>query len=491
MELAMFERPASLVEALSRNAERFQSRPVLRGPDGEMSFTDLLRRVMHVAERLRRVGVDHGARVILRGPSSASWIAAYFGIHAAGACAVPVDEDARPEWVTNILSECDPAAVISDRPDYFSALPLVELNVDPPRTGSLGDVEFPGLESIADILFTSGTTSRPKGVVLTHGNLWHIARNIISFIGQCESDVEVVTVPLSHSFGLGRVRCMALCGTRLVLGQTLRKPLSVLEALSSPGVTGLSIVPAGLSVLRVVTRGQLKQAGRSLRYVELGSMALESTLRDWTMEMLAGARICHHYGLTEASRAAFVDASSAEARRGSIGRESPNVVITVRDEAGREVAAETSGELCIRGDMVMREYFRQPELTAKTLVDGELHTGDVGFRDGAGFLFLKGRLDDMINVGGFKFGPQEVEDVLLGFTGVRDCACIGVPDPMGVAGHNVKAFYVSDSDLPKKAMSDHLRAKLEAYKLPMSFERIDHIPRTPNGKLMRRLLRPS
>jgi acyl-coenzyme A synthetase/AMP-(fatty) acid ligase len=165
------------------------------------------------------------------------------------------------------------------------------------------------------------------------------------------------------------------------------------------------------------------------------------------------------------------------------------VEISVRDPQGRAVGPGNTGELAVRGGMVMREYWKQPALTAETLRDGWLHTGDCGRQDDEGYLFLVGRQDDMINVGGLKVSPDEVEEALRQHPRVLDAACVGQADPGGVTGQCVKAFIISDAELAAAELAAWLRDKLEEYKIPRLWERTASIPKTSSGKIQRHLLR--
>ena len=338
--------------------------------------------------------------------------------------------------------------------------------------------------------FTTGTTGKPKGVVPHHANIAHAALNISTFLQQTPDDVEVVPVPLSHSFGLGRLRCMARVGNALVLADGLKSPTAVLESLTAHRATGFALVPAGFALLRRLTGDLLAAAAGHLRYVEIGSAALAP----------CGARVVAAIAPVDAylpSLRANRGVARSVRRRALGGR-------TARFDRRGEPARELVGgrrrrsaarrrprgrALGARG-MVMREYLGMPELTAATLVHGALRTGDFGCRDEEGNFWLKGRMGDLIHVGGLKASPDEIEAFLKGYDGIVEAACIGVPDPSEITGERVKAFVVSRDPVDAAAVSDWLRARgLEPHKVPIAYERVEALPKTASGKLARHRLR--
>jgi long-chain acyl-CoA synthetase len=473
----------SLLEALDRHARERPTTPALIAGQVIVTFGELAARIRGGADVLRHAGVEPGTRVVLKGPNGVEWVAAYFAIHAGGGVAVPVDAEASVSSVEQIVARTAARVVVSDDGPEHVALR---------RVGATAGAGMPVLarssDDVADILFTTGTGSAPKGVVLTHGSITEAARNTSAFLGQLVDDVEVHCLPLSHSFGLGRLRCAALVGTTLVLEPGMRNPMAVLAALEKHQATGLALVPAGFALLRRLAKDRLARAGRWLRYVEIGSATMPAEVREWLVATLRDARLCHHYGLTEASRAAFVELQSPEGRAGSIGRPSPNVGIEVRAPDGRAVEDGAEGELWVTGGMLAREYLGDPELTRATLQGGWLRTGDLGYRRADGALFLKGRSSDTINVGGLKVSPVEIEEILHRYPGIQDSACVGSPD--GISGERVIAFYVAEAPVNANAVSGWMRGLgVEAYKIPARFERVAELPRTASGKLLRRLLR--
>ena len=224
------------------------------------------------------------------------------------------------------------------------------------------------------------------------------------------------------------------------------------------------MVPAGFDILRRVTGDALGQAREHLRYIEIGSAPIRPDTRGWLTELLPRTRICHHYGLTEASRAAFTEYHSDAHTAGTAGRAAPNVEIIICDETGKRLPAGETGEVVVRGGMVMREYWRQPDLTQQAFCAEGLKTGDVGYMDADGYLFLLGRRDDMINVGGRKVAPDEIEELLCQLGGVRDAGCVGTPDEL--LGECVKAYVVADREITRAEVVAFLRPRVEECKIP-------------------------
>ena len=345
------------------------------------------------------------------------------------------------------------------------------------------DSPSPDPEAIADVLFTTGTTGKPKGVVLTHSNLVAAATNINAFIGNTDEDIEVVPIPLSHSFGLGRLRCALVAGGAVVLTEGFLFPAKIFHALSDWKATGLVAVPAGFALLFRLSGDKLGEYAEQLKYIEIGSAPMPQSDKERLMRLLPSTRICMHYGLTEASRSAFIEFHASSDKLGTIGKASPNVSITVRDERGEELPTGETGELCVRGGMVTRAYWDAPEETQESHWGDWLRTGDLAYVDEEGHLYLTGRAKDMINVGGVKVAPQEVEEVLRKHPLIEDAACVGIPDPQGLAGEAVKAFLVPvgaspSHDPPVQELVEFLRQHLEAAAVPVAFEWVDAIPKT-------------
>jgi long-chain acyl-CoA synthetase len=492
-----------LVEALLARADASPD-SIAFGGGYSISYGAFARMIAAAAARINRVIGQPGERVVLGGPNSPQLAAAYFAVHAAGGVAVLVDAATPAETLRWVVEDAEARLVLLDgargagippaKHAAGTAAPLLPCPIEDLATITRV-IETPSLFSLraaldndADLIYTTGTTGRRKGVLLSHENIAQAAANINDFIGATADDREVMPLPLSLSFGLGRLRVMAVAGHCLLLMPGMRNPAAILKLIVDSKATGLALVPAGFDLILRMTRDRLGDARSHLRYVEIGSAAMPQASREKLCELLPDTRLCHHYGLTEASRAAFLEYHADRDHISSIGRPSPNVEMAVRDEAGRDVPDGQHGQIVVRGRMVMRRYWKQPELTASVLRDGWLQTGDCGWRDADGYYHLAGRRADLVNVGGRKVNPEEVEKALNAHPAVVESACAGVPDPQEIVGECLKAFVVLRSDATDAQLIDWLRARLEEYKIPRIWQRVDRIAKTESGKIQRSMM---
>jgi len=479
----------TLVESLLRHAANDPGRPALLDNDAVISYGELAARIAAAAQRLRELGVERQQRVLICGENSAAFAIAYFAIHLIGATAAPCEPHLPAVSAAFVAQDCGAVlALVSAAASARFNIPTCSLEaLTAPGSAKEARAPLCKWEDIADILYTNGTTWRKKGVLLTQRGIASTALNICSFIRNDSAGVELMPLPLSHSFGLGRLRCMAFAGNTLALEPGLPNPARLLKRALNLNITGLAMTPTGFAMLLALPGPGLTPARRHLRYIEIGSAPISAELRRKLVEQLPRTRICHHYGLTEASRACFREFHADAAKPDSIGRASPNVTVEIRDENGRKLGPLQAGEIAVRGAMVMGGYLNLPELTRRSLINGWLLTGDYGSMDDAGYIHLHGRRTDIINVGGLKVAPLEVEARANEHPAIRECACVGVPDRL--LGERVKLFYVADHDVAETTLVNWLRTHLEEYKIPRDFERLLELPKAGGVKIQRHLLR--
>lgn len=477
--------PDTIVGRVFHFAEASPDATALIIRERQVPYQELAQRVIGIAAQLSESGLRAGDRVILPASNSLHFVANYLAVHACGAIAVPLDPaapKARLEFIRErvaarwLLTPAEQKARAETTVDSA----LVTAGIAGPQPGGT-----------ADIMFTSGTTGAPKGVVLDHDGLYRASIHINAAVGTRQGDIEVLALPLAHSFGLGSLRCLLSVGACAVLVEGFAFPGQIFEALERHRATGLRSVPAGLATLFRLSRDKLGEFADQLRYLEFGSAPMPREHKLRLLELLPRTRLCMHYGLTEATRSVYIEFHSEAEHLDSIGRPAPGVEVRICGEQGEEMPANAAGEIWIRGPHVMRAYWQDPDHSAVTLGDGWLRTGDFGHCDEAGRLYLTGRKSDMINVGGRKLSPIEVEEGLRSHPAVKDCACVGIPDPEGIAGEIVAVVVVLHAAaMPEeRPLRNHLRATLEPYKIPTRWTFADSLPYTANGKVQRHVLR--
>lgn len=481
--------PRTLIGHLARHVQaRPASLAVAFGTSG-FTYGELWECVLRAATALREEGVGPGDRVVLAAPREPEFLYAYFACHLLRAIAVPHDPDIAPSRLQRVVELLGARIVLTSRgtgeTPTCKSLALAALTHAAVRPHVDAFVE-PSPDDTADVLLTSGTTGTPKGVMLTHRNILAAARNINQFIGNTTEDREALALPVSHSFGLARVRCQVLTGGALILTPGFQFPKQMFDAIRTWRATGFSFVPAAWAMLTRLTGARLAEVAPELRYIEIGSAAMPRAEKERLMRLFPHTRICMHYGLTEASRSAFIEFHESADRLDSIGRPTPNVEIRIVDEEERELGPHQIGRIGIRGEHVMGGYWAAD---AGARIQGTLlYSGDLGYRDEDGYLYLSGRADDVINIGGRKVHPTEIEEALLRHQQIGDAVCVGLPDPL--TGEAVGAFLVAKrgpGELPSaEALADFLGATLEQYKIPIAFQWVASIPRNASGKVERK-----
>ncbi|MBW8735868.1 MAG: AMP-binding protein [Streptomyces turgidiscabies] len=521
----------SLVHALRRTAAEVPDRTFLAYFDGRLSHREVDELSDSVAGYLVTRGLERGDRVAVLLQNSPLFVLAVLGAWKAGATVVPVNPMYKSGEVTHVLRDGEVAALIcSDRAwesylretaadspvrivltgcelDFqtrgdarvlaFERLPQAPDAEDLTAVARYGhqapDGRAPRPGDIALISYTSGTSGAPKGATNTHANIMYNAERQRTGLPLPEAPVYFALAPLFHITGMVCQLGASLAGAGTLVLAYRFEPGAVLDAFAEhrPHYTvGPSTAFMALAAHPDATPDHFS----SFRHISSGGAPLPPALVE-RFRAGFGPYIRNGYGLTECTapcasvppaREAPVDPASGTL---AVGVPGPDTVVRVVDEQGAEVPFGEQGEILVRGPQVVPGYWRLPEATAETFPDGELRTGDIGFMDAEGWLYVVDRKKDMINASGFKVWPREVEDVLYTHPAVREAAVVGVPDKY--RGETVKA-YISlrpGAEGDPDALAAYCKERLAAYKYPRQVEILPDLPKTATGKILRRELR--
>lgn len=511
----------NLASLVFDSARRMPDQPALlyqtsdRGSYSSITYSAFARQVNHMAGALEARGVKPGVCVALLLFNDPSFAVCYFALLNLGATVLPLSTRLTTEEIAAILNDAGAQWVIS-QPDFEAVLrslavpSLKGLILDGPmhlpqaRCYDYQDLLEEGVgpemptpypireDNVAVLIYTSGTTGVPKGVMLTHRSLLADATGNAQVIEAASCDRFITISPLFHVFGQVNILLTSiLSGATTVLVRKF-SPKAVLEAIESQKVTFMAAVPTMylmmLSHLEDRTPDGKTYDLSSLRVCHSGAapMAEEVFHR---VERGFGAPVQEGYGLSEASSIITSNPLHGVRKPGSVGLPIPGVTLAVMDEAMNELPPGEIGEIHVQGDVVMAGYYRRPEETARALVNGWLKTRDMAFRDVDGYIHIVDRKDDLMNVGGAKVYPREIEEVLFRHPDVQAAAVIGVKSAL--YHEEIKAFIVprNGKELNKIEIQKFCREHLAEYKLPKQIEFVNEIPQGATGKILRKTLR--
>ena len=471
------DRPSSLVELLRASVERdpgARALVELAGPS--LSYGELWERSRRVAGGLRAAGVQREDRVAIQLANGIDWVLAFFGTQLLGAAAVPVN--------TRLTAD-ETSFVLKDSEASFACAPGTEL-----PDGEPVEPEQLAPEDLAAIFYTSGTTGFPKGAMTSHGNFTTNSENAFRclFADRSEGPAisTLVSVPLFHVTGCNsQLIPMLELGGRVEIAASALDLDGIVTAIGEHGVNQLVAVPAIYhALLRHPGFEGLDVSG--VRWVSYGGAPIAPVLVERLIEAFPAARVGNGFGLTETSSlTSFLPHEEAAQHADSVG-----FALPVVDLALAEADATGAGELLVRGPNVVQGYWRKPEATAETFVDGWLHTGDIARVDADGLLYIVDRKKDMINRGGENVYSIEVENVLANAPAVSEAAVLSVPDDM--MGEKVGAVIVpvAGDELDIDEVIRHCRSHLADFKVPQFIAlRDEPLPRNPAGKVIKGQLR--
>lgn len=503
-----------LYDLLEASARRLPDKVALVAGNVRLTYGEIEARANALAALLRERGVARGDRVIVFGDNSADTAVAFWAVLKASAVVSVVSPLTKADKLRYLLEDCRPTALIAEA-QLFPAFHEAAASSPHLRVvvvlGTMGDDRFTKIPNavriseiadrragapprecididLASIVYTSGSTGEPKGVMLTHRNMLTAATSISTYLGLAEDEVILGALPLAFDYGLYQMIMAFRVGARLVLERGFAFPAQVLQTVVAEGVTALPGVPTIFAMLGEMKSVKDMDFGK-IRIVTNTAAALPVSHIRMLQGLFPTARIFSMYGLTECKRCTYLPPEDLDRKPESVGIAIPNTEMWIVDESSQKVGPNVVGQLVIRGATVMRGYWEKPEATAKKLRPGPLpgelvlYTGDYCRMDEEGYLYFVGRMDDVIKSRGEKVPPVEVEKILMDIEGVKEAAVIGVPDP--ILGQAIKAFVVLEkgADLTAREIQRQCQLKLESFKVPGQFVIMDELPKTDTGKI--------
>lgn len=490
------ERPKSLYEIFRQVVERNAGGEALVTGDERLTWRELEERAARAAAGLDRRGIRCGDRVALLLGNRSEFVVTLFAAARLGAIVVPLNiREQKPE-LAYVLEHCGAELVVHEN-ELGARLPALRHRIpvaDFPILLEDAEIEPVSVqeEDTAAILYTSGTTGRPKGAMLSHLGIVHSAMHYERGMSLTAADRSIAAVPLSHVTGLiALIATMARCAGTLVLLRAF-KAADFLALAAGERMTHTVLVPAMYNLCLLEPNFERYDLS-AWRIGGYGGASMPPATIARFAEKLPRLGLMNLYGATETtSPATMMPAQETTRRSASVGRVVPCGEIVVMDEAGHEVPSGEPGELWIKGPMVVPGYWNDAAATAREFTGGFWHSGDIGSIDGEGFVYVFDRKKDVVNRGGYKIYSAEVESALLEHPNVLEAAVVAVPCP--VLGERVHAFVTLRNAVSPALTSEALRAfcleRLADYKAPESFSlRSEPLPRNANGKVLKRMLR--
>jgi long-chain acyl-CoA synthetase len=470
--------------------------------DEVLSYAELRCQVAQVASGLLARGHSKGARVGIFSENSPFFITAYFGIIRAGLVAVPFQPDLTPETFQKIVSEAGITEILASqrflkrlvpwaRDAKVTLLPQGQWQQRPVRD----NLALPAIDprvDLAALMFTSGSTGQPKGVMVSHRNIECNSRDIIAYLGLGTSDRVMAVLPFHYCFGASLLHTHLMAGASIVLTNDFRLyPEMVLQEMQRRECTGLAGVPSTYQIL--LRKSRMRQMSfPKLRWLQQAGGKLPNACIAEIMESFPQVRYFLMYGQTEGTaRLSYLPPERLHDKLGSIGRGLPSTSLEVLKPDGSPVspASGETGEIVASGENITLGYWNDPEETKKFFRQGRLHTGDIARVDEDGFIFIVEREREMIKSGGNRVSAKEIEDVIAELPAVVEVAVLGVPHEL--LGEAIQAVVVAapSSDLTADAVEEHCRKRLPMFKVPASIALLASLPHNSAGKVLKAKLK--
>ena len=464
-----------------------------------LTYKQLARTAASVSIMLTNMGITKGDRICYSAVSKPETLVMYLAIHMAGAVAVFLDKNSTPKNMVEIYKSSGAKVIFTDKPmkewgQNCNVQSLRELYEKAKEvSGELPvDIDnykiYPDENDLSELLFTTGTTGNPKGVKLSYKNVFNILNNTIYGIGIEDDDCLLMPLPLNHSFALRVVRAVLYSSATLVLQNGFTFAKDVEKNVEQFKCNSMACVPASYEVMRGQMQDAFSTVLGNMRFIEFGAGSLSIQQRKTITSLIPDVTIFNTWGSSESGGAIFCNVSDVvkdESYIGALGKPlAGKVDIKIIDEEGNEIESSQDhpGRMAIRGAMQMMGYWDNDEETRKTLVDGWFVTGDMAYLKDE-YVFMLGRADNTINVGGEKVSPIEVENIAGQCAGVVECGCIGVSDPQGVLGQVPALFVVAGSGYEEDNLKQFLSQRMERYKIPQCFRYIEKLPRNRMQKV--------
>ena len=431
---------------LQRNASLYPDKIAIICQGEEITYSRLWQLVESKAMVLREQYHPHHVAAI-RTSQSIDFLVTYFALHVAEAVALPLEHDI-------------PQSRFEEIANRYAG--------------------FIAPEEVADILFTTGTTGKSKGVMISHRTIIADAENLIDSMEFSHDLLFVINGPLNHIGSLSKVYPIVMMGATLYILESLKDLEAFFAAFDYPCTkVATFLVPASIRILLQLAKNKLATYADKIDFIETGAAPMAHSDMLELCRLLPKTRLYNTFASTETGIVATYNYNDGECLVGCLGRPMKHSRILITDE----------GRVACQGPTLMTGYADEEELTAQVMHDNTVFTADNGRIDDLGRLHLMGRNDDVINVGGYKVAPTEVEDVAMAFPGVKDCICVSDVSP--VLGTRLKLLYVGNEDVEfsKKDLAKFIASKLEVYKVPQAYEQVNEIHRTFNGKLDRKYYR--
>jgi long-chain acyl-CoA synthetase len=487
----------NLAAAFAICAQQHAQKTAIFWGDREISYAEILAQTQKVAAHLQnQLAVKPGDRVALWLKNYPEFVPCVYGILEAGTVVVPINNFLKPAEVGYILNDGGIDVVITDEElgahlaelkTARPALKILTIEAIATLAAPASEPQAPSSseKDLAVIIYTSGTTGRPKGAMLSHGNLLHNVESCRIVLESVPDDSFAVLLPLFHTYMMTvGIFLPFTTGGSIVLVKSLNPPRAMLQEIFSRRAT---ILPAVPSFYRMMLAAQIPTP-LPIRIFISGSAPLPmQTLKEF--EEKFNVPLIEGYGLSEASPVVSKNPLRGAHKAGSIGIPIPNVEMSVQDESGKMLGVNGTGEICVRGGNVMMGYWNQPEETRKVMRGDWLLTGDVGHRDADGYYYITDRKKDMLIVNGINVYPREIEEVIYHFPGVKEAAVIGVPDER--RGEQPVAFVAAaeGQTLDKQPLLQFIRRQLADYKAPRQIVILPVLPKNATGKILKTELR--
>jgi len=492
----------SLASRVASIASAASSRTAIDDGERQVSYGEFMAEAQGVADMLRPHGLQRGDRVAIVLPNRIEAAVVCYGIWLAGGVAVPLNAQARTRDFVPWVEHCGARFMVHERAHRDAELTIAELSTaalsialedgqpicSPAHSsgGTWRDTDLTAqAKDLALILYTSGTTGAPKGVMLSHANLLANAESVVAYLGLGPNDSVLSVLPFYYAYGASVLHTHLICGARIHLAKDLIFPNLIVEAIAAHRVTGFSGVSSTFALL--LDHVELDNYDlSSLRYLTQAGGPMTPTLTRRLRTALPCPQLFVMYGQTEAtSRLTWLPPERLDEKLGSVGIPVNGVDLKIVREDGSTTATGETGDVWVSGANVMMGYWNNVEATRAALQDGWLRTGDMGHLDADGYLFLAGRRNDMIKTGGHRVHPNDIEEVIAELPGVIEAAVVGVDDE--VMGQVIKAFVVVETPTERggERIKAHCRARLPPYKIPKHIEFVATLPRTASGKVRR------